>query len=175
MKRTLRPSTFDDYKTILEHTPELQVLERKPVATFTDVTAAEIYAKIHEHTEPHSEHVARVISSMWTFLARPGNRGRTSVQRYAIRNAKPPAQTRHEIGDDGYEGKDNAPPSTLEIGRAIAIAKSGALNVPQSAAIKIVAVSANAVGRWYPFMRPTLGRMPAESLILCALLLRAPA
>lgn len=146
VKRTRRPDTYKDYKNILENTPELAVLEGAMVAGMTDVTAEQIYKKIHARVEPHSEHVARVMSAMWTFLSTPGNRAITGVKPFAIRAAKPPDRTRAEIGDPHGKpaevNKKDVPPPLIEIGRAIAIAKLGALGPRPSAIILALAGSA---------------------------------
>lgn len=146
VERTLRPDTLKDYRNILENTPELAVLEGVMVAGVTDVMAEQIYKKIHARVEPHSEHVCRVMSAMWTFLAIPGNRPVTGVKPYAIRAAKPPARTRAEDGDPHGKAakakKKDQPPPLPAIGRAVAIAKLGALGPRSSSIILTLAGSA---------------------------------
>jgi hypothetical protein len=60
-----------------------------------------IYAEIHKRSEPYSEHVANVISSLWGFLAGldDPSTGVTPEQAAAIRLKKPPERTRVEFGE----------------------------------------------------------------------------
>jgi hypothetical protein len=141
IKAARRPATWDDYTAILDNTPELAVLEGRMVAGITDLHIAEIIAKIHARKEPHSEHVLRVLSSMWTHLARPEHRNRTGVTPMMLRGVKAPDRTRSESGEDGHE-EDDKPPTLLELGRTLAVAKLGALGVAPSAAVMLLLGSA---------------------------------
>lgn len=141
IKGARRPATWEDYTAILDRTPELAVLDGRKVATITDTQIAEIIAKIHKRKEPHSEHVLRVVKSMWTFLARPEHRGVTGVIPDTLRGVKAPDRSRSEAGEEGHvEGPK--PPTLMELGRTMAVAKLGALGVVQSAAVLLVMGSA---------------------------------
>jgi hypothetical protein len=141
IKDSRRPATWEDYTAILDKTPELAVLDGRKVAGITDLQIAEIIAAIHKRKQPHSEHVLRVLSSMWTFLARPENRGRTGVMPLVLRGVKAPDRTRSESGEEGHEEEDK-PPTFEQLGRTMAVAKLGALGVAGSNAILLLLGSA---------------------------------
>jgi hypothetical protein len=123
IKAARRPATWDDYRNILDNTPELQVLAGRMVAGISEIEIAEIIAKIHARKEPHSEHVLRILSSMWTNLARTDNRGRTGVRPMMLRGVKAPDRTRSESESGEDDEGDDPPPSLEELGRTVAVAK----------------------------------------------------
>jgi Arm DNA-binding domain len=111
IQRTRRPATHDDYRGILENTPELAAFAGRAVAAITEFNVATVLAEVSKRTEAHAEHVQRVLSSMWTFLASPENRPTTGVAPSAIRHVRAPERTRHEIGDPNAPAEaDSAPP-----------------------------------------------------------------
>lgn len=141
--RTRRPATHDDYRSILENTPELATFDGKSVATITEFNVAAVLGEVSKRTEAHAEHVQRVLSSMWTFLASPENRPTTGVVPSAIRHVRAPERTRHEIGDPNAPAEaDAAPPDRIEIGRYLAIARLGVFGPRMSAALLLLAGSA---------------------------------
>jgi hypothetical protein len=77
--RTRPPATHDDYRNILENTPELAAFDGKSVASITEFNVAAVLGEVSKRTEAHAEHVQRILSSMWTFLATPENRPTTGV------------------------------------------------------------------------------------------------
>jgi hypothetical protein len=118
-------------------------LAKRQVSSISPEEVAEILAKIFDRAEPHSEHVQRVLSSMWSHLAKPAYRRTTGVIPYALRGVRAPERTSYEIGDPDapdFEALD-APPSEIELGRAVAIAKSGAFGPRASAALLVLAGS----------------------------------
>jgi integrase len=135
--------TYDSYRKELQ-TPELAAFDGRMVADITKEDVAEVLKLIAARgAESLAEHVQRALSSMWTQLADPAESRRTGVRPYAIKGAKAPERTTsNPYAEDApdYETLD-APPTELQIGRAIAIAKSGALGLRNSAAILILAGS----------------------------------
>jgi Arm DNA-binding domain len=145
IKRTRRPATHDDYRAILENTPEIVALNDKTVAEVTEFDIAALLSAVSKRTEAHAEHVQRVLSSMWTFLAGPEHRPTTGVTPGCIRHVRAPERTRREIGDynPDYTKQDSVgPPDRLEIGRYMAIARLGVFGARTSAALLLLAGSA---------------------------------
>jgi hypothetical protein len=161
--RTRRPATHDDYRNILENTPELAAFDGKSVASITEFNVAAVLGEVSKRTEAHAEHVQRILSSMWTFLATPENRPTTGVVPSAIRHVRAPERTRREIGDYNAPAEaEAAPPDRIEIGRYLAIARLGAFPPRMSAALLLLAGSAQrrrpVAGARLPKTRPSSGR-----------------
>ncbi len=80
---------------------------------------------------------------MWTFLSGPENRPTTGVAPGAIRHVRAPERTRREIGDYNDPAEAHAgPPDRLQIGRFVAIARLGVYGERMSAALLLLAGSA---------------------------------
>jgi len=125
IKRIRRPATYDDYNNILHNTPELRRFHDRDVAEIKSEEIAEAIAEIHKRVQPHSEHVLRVISSMWTFLGAAVRHRETSVTANLLRGVKAPERTRKERGDPSaaaHLAKDV--PTEIELGRVLVIARA---------------------------------------------------
>lgn len=133
-------ATYDDYKNILHNTPELKRFEGRMVAGITKYDVSAVYKDVFRRAEPHSEHVQRVLSSMWTFLGNDDNSPTTGVAPRAIMHTKAPERTRQQI-EDMNEG-DEAPPDRIQIGRYVAIAKLGVFSERMSCGLLVLAGSA---------------------------------
>lgn len=145
IKRTRRYSTYAGYRNLLNNTPELKVFEKQMVSTITEDDLGDAYVAIHARAEPHSEHVARVVSSMWGFLAKNQKvRKESGVSRAryaAVRETKPPERTLVE-GRAKKIRPMQLPPTLEQIGRVVAVARSGAFSPQASAAILLAAATA---------------------------------
>jgi integrase len=131
--------TYNDYKKKLKNEPELKRFEGVSVSMITAADIETVLAAVSKRTESGAEGLQRTLSSMWTFLARPGNRERTGVVPRIIREARPPDRRRERVEDAGYERKEDVgPPDRIHIGRAIAIAKLGVFTPHQSAAVLLL-------------------------------------
>jgi hypothetical protein len=133
-------ATYDDYKPILTNTPELGRLEGKSVASVTPANVAAIYADVSKRSEAHAEHVQRVMASMWTFLADGTNGEITGVKPKAIAHIKAPERDRQKI--DEIDNYIPGPPDRIMIGRMVAIAKLGVFGKRMSAAMLLLAGTA---------------------------------
>lgn len=136
-----RPATYHDYRKFLENTDELEAWNKRDVATISAEDVSEmlaIVAKAHGHS--YAEHLQRVISSMWGWLADASRRRETGVQPRMLHGVTAPERPRREVGEGRRdETEDDAPPSEIEIGRVIAIARSGALPRRASNALLLLA------------------------------------
>lgn len=142
IRRTRSIDTWDDYRKKLENVPELADFAGRMVATITAGDVGQVLKKVADRAGyPMSEGLQRTLSSMWTRLADPAEAGRTGVKPHAIRHAKAPERPAPNIYADPDEEDLSNPPTLLELGRAIAIAKSGALGLQRSAAILLLAGS----------------------------------
>lgn len=140
IKRTRSIDTLADYRKKIVNTPEMKILSGRMVATITASDIAQILKKVALRAGyPSAEGLQRTLSSMWTDLADPLEAERTGVKALAIRHAKAPERPAPTYDDD--EDDLSSPPSLLDLGRTVAIAKSGALGLEQSAAILLLAGS----------------------------------
>jgi hypothetical protein len=141
--RTRRPATYDDYRGILQNLPEFARFDGRSVAQITEFDVAGVYADVAKRSEAHAEHAQRVLCSMWTFLAAAENRQTTGVVPGCIAHVRAPERTRREIGDpDAPAEADAAPPDRLQIGRYMAIARLGVFGERMSAALLLLAGTA---------------------------------
>lgn len=137
-------ATYDDYRNILDNTPELRRFEGKMVATITEYDVAGVYSDVFKRAEPHSEHVQRVVSSMWSTLAGADYRPRTGIVPNSIRHVKAPERSRQTIGEVNT-GEESPPPDRMHIGRYLAIANVGVFPPRISAAMLLMAGSAQRI------------------------------
>jgi hypothetical protein len=133
-----RIATYDDYRKTLCNEPELAIFRGRSVSTIHDTDIAEVLAAVHKRTESGSEHLQRILSSMWTFLARPENRNLTSVIPRSIRDVRAPERTRQEVGDPDNPVKDEPPPDKIQLGRVVAIARLGVFSPALSDALLLL-------------------------------------
>ena len=139
--KTRRIATYDDYKKTLVNTPEIARFAGRPVSTIKDTDVAELLADVHKRSESGSEHLQRILSSMWTHLALPENRKTTSVAPRVIRDVRAPERTRREIGDPDNPAENEPPPDRIEIGRVVAIARLGVFSPLLSDGVLLLAGS----------------------------------
>ena len=125
-----RPATYDDYRKTLSNTSELAAWNDRQVAEIAPEDVSEVLAAVAKaHGHSYAEHLQRVLSAMWTWLADASRRRETGVKPRLLHGVTAPERPRREIGErrGGEEVEDAAPPSEAEIGRVIAIARSRAL------------------------------------------------
>jgi hypothetical protein len=81
---------------------------------------------------------------MWTTLTKPEHQRTTGVVPYCIRDVRAPERTLYERGDPKAPdyAQIDAPPNIIELGRAVAIAKSGAYGPRASDALLVLLASA---------------------------------
>ncbi len=138
--RTRRPATHTDYRKLLG-SPELAVFEGRRVRRVTIDDLASVVHSIHASgRERHAEHLASVLRPMWSFLSRHEHR-KTSGVEAGIPGLRAPERT---PGDrprangkipGGYTAKPH------EIGRILAIARSGVLEPTVAAALQLLVLT----------------------------------
>jgi hypothetical protein len=128
--RSLRGATHRDYRGKLSAREFSQRFEGRMVSTITDIEVAEAYAAIFSRAEPMGDGCLRVIKAFWSWL-RDASRVNVTGVVIDLSKVRTLPRTRVEVGDpdrpfdpDNERGK--APPE-IELGRALAIARSGAL------------------------------------------------
>lgn len=134
-QRTKRLKTLNSYRNLLK-TPELQRFHGRAVATITlkDMTLA--IADVHSRgVESQAEHVASVIRPMWTFLShltKQDESGVTDRRLMEYLEAPPRSRsiTRRKV-------TKYAPP-LHEVGRMLAIARSGVFEAKIGAGIELL-------------------------------------
>lgn len=124
VERGNKRKTFVDYRNRLKNPPELTRFLGRQVATVTLDEAARAVADIHARgVESQAEHVAANISAFFTWLAKPGRRDLTGVEKGRMADLEAPPRT---LVSRAAVKKKYAPP-LHEVGRIMAIARSGAL------------------------------------------------
>jgi len=136
VKRTRRPGTFDDYNQKLR-SADLIELEQRPLPQITRQELSAILAAIaRSGRESTAEGLQRVLGRFWNWLAEDGQSGDSGVQPGIMTGLKAPERTLREVaGDDPWS--DGYVPSLSEVGRVIAIARSGAVHQIVGAAIEL--------------------------------------
>jgi len=133
--RTRRPKTAEDYAEKLGHA-ELIKLDKRPLPSITRAEVAGIVAKIHRSgRESTAEHIVRVVNPFWKWLAQDEQIKKSGVMPGVMQGLVAPERTLDETDDD--EG-EYVPPLE-EMGRIIAICRSGALDPIISGAIELAA------------------------------------
>lgn len=124
VQRANKPKTHRDYKARLTNTPELKRFEGRQVATVTRKEATKAVEDIHSRgAESQAEHVAVNISAFFNWLAKDARSDETGVERGRMTSLEvPPRSMRAEVVKKKY-----APPMH-EVGRLMAIARSGAID-----------------------------------------------
>lgn len=138
VKRTLRFDTWRDYRTML-HVRELDGLAGCQVRVITRQDLAGIVAGIHETgRERQAEHLASVLRPMWSFLAEDRNQKKGSGVTEPIPLLKAPKRSAEvKLRSNGkVAGGYTATPE--EIGTAVAVARSGALDRSLSVAMELM-------------------------------------
>ncbi|GAB5429387.1 MAG: hypothetical protein Devi2KO_28460 [Devosia indica] len=131
IKRTRSNGTYRDYKQKLE-LKDLQPLERDPLPVITRQRLAGIVGAIHRSgREATAEGVARVLSAMWSWLAADAQLDRSGVAGNMI-GLRAPDRTRRP------SKRLVADPTLEDLGRIIAIARSGAVDPLIGCAVELV-------------------------------------
>lgn len=140
VERTKRPATLRDYRNMLG-TPELARFDGKAVAGVGLEDLATVVEDVHRRgVERHAEHLASVLRPMWTFLGSPTKRALSGVKPGVMRELTAPQRSRQ--ADGSAKRKAKYVPSMLEIGRIVAIARSGAVHPIAGAAVEMAVFTA---------------------------------
>lgn len=130
--RTRRPATLADYRGMLT-LPDLAVLDRKPLPSISRGDLAGIISKIHRSgRESTAEHVVRVVRPFWKWLAQDGQAGKSGILPGAMDGLTAPERTLDESDDAG----EYVPP-LKELGRIVAICRSGAIDPVVAGAVEL--------------------------------------
>src|ERR1035437_4371846 len=144
--RTRRKDTHRDYKIKLGAAELTQRFTGKLVSQITDAEAAMAYAEIFKRAEPMGDGCLRVMKRFWNWM---GDRSRVSITGVTINldKVRPLPRTLSEDGDPNRQFdpkrdlKKKSPPE-IELGRALAIARSGALPDWASYGLQLLLASA---------------------------------
>lgn len=130
---SLRPVTVADYRAKLT-VPEIAKHDKSPVARLTRQDMAAAVAAIHRSgRETHAANVVRAITAFWSWLERDEWIGKSGVTAGVMRGLQAPDRTLDEDDDElAYV------PELAEIGRVIAIARSGALHDTIGSAVELM-------------------------------------
>jgi integrase len=136
IKRTRRPDTAADYEFMLGR-KEMLVLDDRPLPTITRAEIAGIVAKIHASgRESTAEHIVRVVTPFWKWLAQDRQASRSGIQLGVMDGLRAPERTLDEDDEDDDVGY--VPPME-EVGRIVAICRSGVLHPVIAGAIELAA------------------------------------
>lgn len=138
--RTRKPATATDYRRMLG-TPELDRFAGQGVAGIALEELATVVEDVHRRgVERHAEHLASVLRPMWNFLGSPTKRGLSGVSPGIMRELTAPQRSRQ--ADGSAKRKAKYLPPMLEIGRIVAICRSGAVHPVPAAAIELAVFTA---------------------------------
>lgn len=130
--RTRRPATLADYKSMLT-LPDLASLEKKPLPSISRTDLAGVISKIHRSgRESTAEHMVRVMRPFWKWLAGDGQTSKSGIVPGAMDGLAAPERTLDETDDAG----EYVPPLE-ELGRIIAICRSGSIDPVVAAAVEL--------------------------------------
>jgi integrase len=157
------PDTYDDYARTLggkmrldenkrhSKVPELERFVGKDVAAIAREDVATCVADTCTRAQRTGEHLKSVLGSMWTFLADDCRRKETSVAPNLLLRLKPPERPLPPVVRDtpdiialfrdDNEDLNRDVPSPARLGRALAIARSGAMNEKAALSIELLAGS----------------------------------
>jgi hypothetical protein len=131
VKRTRRLATYDDYRGVL-HLGDMKPFAARRVSDIRRQDIARVVAAIHTRgAEAQAEHALRVLRAMWTWLGDDSRSDETGVSAGLLARMRPPERTRRERGDamqrDDDDDDDVDVPNEIALGRALAVARSGAM------------------------------------------------
>jgi len=116
-------------------TPELERFAGRPVATISLEEMSVAVEDVHKRgVERHAEHLASVVRPMWSFLGSPTKRGRSGVSPGTMKELTAPERSRQ--ADGSANRKPKYVPPMLEVGRIVAICRSGAMHPIIAASIE---------------------------------------
>lgn len=143
VERTLREDTLRDYRQLLED-EALAPLEKFKTSEITRDQVSRIVAVVHRSgRERYAEKLAGAVRTMWAFLAEDVHRKRSGVEPGAMLLLRAPKASRKERGAlKEKASKARYVPDMIELGRIVAIARSGAFDLKQSAAIELLVMTA---------------------------------
>lgn len=134
VQRTRKKATHNDYRNMLG-TPELKRFAGRMVAEITLEEMSIVVEEVHQRgVERHSEHLASVVRPMWNFLGSPTKRGRSGVLPGAMKELSAPERSRQ--ADGSAKRKAKYVPTMVEVGRIVAICRSGAMHPIIAASIE---------------------------------------
>ncbi|MEO9297348.1 tyrosine-type recombinase/integrase [Devosia alba] len=130
--RTRRAATYADYKSVLSM-PDLAGLDKKPLPSISRGDLAGIISKIHRSgRESTAEHLVRVVRPFWKWLAQDGQAGKSGILPGAMDGLTAPERTLDESDAAG----EYVPPLE-ELGRIVAICRSGAMDAVVAGAVEL--------------------------------------
>lgn len=149
--RAKSPKTLVDYRGQLS-VPELRRFDGRPVATITLEEMSMAVEAVHARgVERQAEHVASVVRPFWAFLGSPSKRTASGVLPGCMRELKAPQRSRLLDGTEKQKAKYIPP--MLEVGRIVAIARSGAMHPQTAAAVELIAFTCQRVAQIVPALR----------------------
>jgi hypothetical protein len=143
VKRTRRFDTWDDYSKVLA-APELEELADQKVGRITRHDLSRIVVEIHRSgRERAAEKLAGCLRTMWNHLEKDANIRKSGVELGSMLGLKAPERSLVERGNRSSD--DIAPgryvPSLLELGRIVAICRSGAMDPQIAAAVELLVMT----------------------------------
>lgn len=136
-----KPDTLRDYRQVLN----IKELDRFAGRAIGSITLEEMAAAVEDvynrGVERQAEKLAATIRPFFKFLGRPAVREQTGVRRGVMIELEAPERRRIPESQHGTQKKIKHKPTGLELGRVIAICRSGALNPLLSSAIELVVFS----------------------------------
>ncbi len=137
VKRVRRPATHLDYSKMLS-VPELARFGGKRVRRITVDDLATVVHEIHESgRERHAEHLASVLRPMWVYLAKHGTKLKSGVEK-SIPDLRAPERTPGDKPRSNGKVPGGHVATPDEIGRALAIARSGAVEETIATALELL-------------------------------------
>lgn len=135
IQTTRSRGTYNDYRQKLQ-SGDLKVLDARPVASISRIEISKLIAGVHASgRESTAESLVRITGAFWTWLGGDNQTGNSGVQPDAMKGLKAPDRTRKaskRMVED---------PSLEDLGRIVAIARSGAIDPTIGCAIELVAWS----------------------------------
>lgn len=132
MKRTKSSVTAADYRQKI-CAPEFEPFLKRPLPSISRPEMAGVVGKIHRSgRETHAANTARVISAMWSWLEKDQQIADAGVAPGVMRGLKAPERTRRPIK------RMVADPTLEDLGRVVAVARSGAIDPIIGCAVELV-------------------------------------
>ncbi|OAM77756.1 integrase family protein [Devosia elaeis] len=139
VKRTKSPATYRDYRQTLGN-GDLAQLAKRPVPSITRPDLSKIIAAVATSgRESTAEGMVRKLKPFWSWMSDDAQRGDTGVEHGIMAGLKAPPRSR--LSEDQFEEAEAAiryVPPMHEVGRILAIARSGALDEIVGLAIELL-------------------------------------
>ncbi len=136
-----KPDTLRDYRQVLG-TKELERFAGRAVGSITlEEMAAAVEDVYDRGVERQAEKVAATVRPLFKWLGRPAVREQTGVRKGAMLELEAPERRRQGESVHGTQRKLKHRPTGEELGRIIAICRSGAMDPLVSSAIELVVFS----------------------------------